>query len=133
MDLHQFSRKLTLKRFFNIKNKQASLSEPPKVETGSTSEDITTIGKRKNIQGKSKFYPLSSRGNFIDTFHELVQNDLEKLATVEEKAHTSKFTRYNSGFLNKKESQALVSLKKNKDIVIRSADKGGGDSFTRLY
>lgn len=75
-----YSRKLTLKRFFLINEQQipeTTSNEP------SQNEQIETIGKKKNIKGKSDFYPTASRGNFIDTFHGLVQDDLEQIALME--------------------------------------------------
>lgn len=88
---------------------------------------IEIIGKKKDIKGKSNFYPIASRGTFIETFHELVQDDLEQIATMEKNNSKKKNNpQYGPGFLSHKEQQALAGLKSNQELVIRSADKGGG-------
>ncbi|XP_075462091.1 protein-arginine deiminase type-2 isoform X2 [Ascaphus truei] len=65
----------------------------------------------------SVFYPKHVKGNFIETFTELVIQDLEK-ATSE-----FKFDKHN---LTKIEIDAVKSLESNTQIVIKGADKGGG-------
>lgn len=78
------------------------------------------IGKIKEERGKSTFYPVSSQGNFVETFHDLVLNDFELLTT-----ETGRVS-YGSGYLNNKEKMALKQLSSNNQIVIPAADKGGG-------
>lgn len=90
-------------------------------------QDIVTsspnpIGKRKEVKNKSSFYPVSSQGNFIETFHDLVANDMENLIKKDKEVNMNK----GAGYLSKNERQALTKLKNNQQIVIRSADKGGG-------
>lgn len=67
---------------------------------------------------KSKFYPYNSKGHFINTFQQLVLADLKNLCQKSSiKGHSN---------LSLQEKNALQILKTNKNLVIKSADKGGG-------
>lgn len=126
LDVHRFTRKLTLKRFFSIQE-QRQTKNPGTSNSSLPQPSVSTykIGKAVTFKGKSSFYPTSSKGNFIETFQELVLEDLEKL-TDKKKNKFESYRQSHSGFLNKNEKEALNSLKQNKEIVIRPADKGGG-------
>lgn len=80
------------------------------------------LGKIKDFQAKSKFYPIAHQGSFIETFLDLVLNDVENLA--DNKYNNNNNT--TAGHLTQKEQEALRSLENNHSLVIRNADKGGG-------
>ncbi|XP_056376037.1 uncharacterized protein LOC130273370 isoform X1 [Hyla sarda] len=70
-----------------------------------------------DLKPKSNFYPLQSRGSYLDTFLSMVAHDLEKL--------TKRDNKYANN-LSRIEHQTLKKLAENRNIVIRPADKGGG-------
>lgn len=80
LDLHSFTCKLTLKRFFLIKEQQNQSGKQGGTPHANTTTEPETIGKRKYIKGKSTVYPVTYKGNYIETFHDLVQDELEKAA-----------------------------------------------------
>ncbi|XP_075709805.1 uncharacterized protein LOC142743193 [Rhinoderma darwinii] len=112
MDLNRFIRKLTLLRHFSLTPNAAILTGPP--------SDNSPIGVpppvQVDVRSKSSFYPLHHRGPYLDTFSTLVGNDLKSL----EKPNMT------NDNLSSCERRAMKSLQNNHQIVIRSADKGGG-------
>lgn len=91
------------------------------------SETISRLNKQKPFIGKS-FYPQTAKCNFVETFHELVLRDLEQITTKTVKRSTKKIKSTpppHPSHLNKKEREAINSLKDNREIVIRLAVKGG--------
>lgn len=79
LDLHQFTRKLTLKRFFAIQERQNKPHTHNEQGSHNSGIPLEHICKKKEVKSKSAFYPTSSQGNFIETFHDLVASDLEEL------------------------------------------------------
>ncbi|XP_069498854.1 pancreatic alpha-amylase-like [Ambystoma mexicanum] len=74
--------------------------------------------KIKELSNKSKFTPVFPKDNLIDTFHQVVTNDIHKL----QDSVKQKNTRFN---LSIKEQQALHTLASIDTIIIKEADKGG--------
>lgn len=103
--------KVTLTRHFNINRPEEndtpndtalSVKSPPAVHT--------------DLKPPSTFYPTHSKGHFIETFSSLVTNDLRTINKHIPIKHN----------MTKEEKNALQNLKDNDDIIIKSADKGGG-------
>lgn len=70
-----------MKRFFSIQeqNNRNSINS-----SASDTERPLRVGKIIEFKGKSTFYPVSYQGNFIETFSDLVSNDLENLEEEKE-------------------------------------------------
>lgn len=122
LDLYRFTRKLTLKRHFSLKPEEESM----KRKNNALKCDPETIGKRKEVKSRSKFYPVESQGPFIQVFHELVLEDLKTLSKRRGGGGNKYQKKDFETNLSKKEKGALKSLKNNNYIVIKGADKGGG-------
>uniref|UniRef100_A0A803JPB3 Reverse transcriptase domain-containing protein n=1 Tax=Xenopus tropicalis TaxID=8364 RepID=A0A803JPB3_XENTR len=71
-----------------------------------------------NLRICSDFYPVHCRGNVIDTFQDLVEDNLLSLKAEVD----SKFSPSN---LTKMEQIALEQLRNDHSLVIKNADKGG--------
>lgn len=67
-----------------------------------------------------------SQCSFVETFHELVLHDLEVKLQTDEKGITKCQQETRAGHISQLEKRVLGNLKTNPDIVLRSADKGGG-------
>lgn len=127
LDLHHFTRNLTLKRFFNIKTVKTPTNGPTSTIKEVMTPECTSpikerIGKIKPYKVESTFYPLTAKGPFIETFHEIGLKELEQISVQNNRISNDRLP----GYLNKNEKEALRSLKNNDKIVIRGADKGGG-------
>lgn len=64
-----------------------------------------------------KFYPLQSRGSFIESFFSLVADEFRNIGTNQSSSKNN---------LTKGESLALKELTNNQEIIIKSVDNGGG-------
>ncbi|KAM8960869.1 uncharacterized protein C5orf34 homolog [Pelodytes ibericus] len=81
-------------------------------ENNISTEDIRV---RTNLKLPSKFNPVCSRGMHLEVFKNIVERDIWDMDT---KCGHDNLTRF--------ERIALRDLQQSSDIVIRSADKGGG-------
>lgn len=73
-----------------------------------------------SLHPPSIFNPTSSKGSYIHTFYQVVYEDLQKLC------QQNRTTRGSHSNLSTEESLAMANLTKNNNIIIKSADKGGG-------
>ncbi|XP_073417913.1 uncharacterized protein [Dendrobates tinctorius] len=108
LDAQKFIRKLTLLRHFELK----------KVHSNPDTSNTTVVSSfHLDVRGKSSFYPLESRGHHVETFSDLLLDRLNTLPTqnIPVKRNLSSIERV-----------ALERLEKNTNLVIKSADKGGG-------
>lgn len=115
MDLHSFTRKLTLQRHFNIH------AEPITAECNiiqQTDINSTPPPIHSKLRPKSTFYPVHSKGNYIETFYDLVATEFRGIKNTQDNRSKSNIT--------KSERYTINNLAKNDNIVIKSADKGGG-------
>lgn len=153
-DLHLFIRNLTLKRHYNIKTLKATDSNihPSPVEPISHSEtsdspELSILKELYNMESedededlflltqhlptsppvqhskfrpKSVFNPTHSNGPYLNTFYQVVFTDLQKLCQQTHESHSNHFN------LTPLEKTALKQLTNNPDIVVKTADKGGG-------
>ncbi|CAN2389486.1 hypothetical protein PRIEUP_LOCUS5899, partial [Pristimantis euphronides] len=139
IDLNAYIRKLTLKRHFALignRRKDLKTTEPQDETIYTTGDldvgtDLYTLFEEPIPSGitiPSNFYPLHSKGSNIDTFYSMVMTEFTNL--FQKKKYDNPNRHYN---LSSSQWQALRDLASNPDIVIRSADKGGGivimDSF----
>ncbi|XP_063810519.1 toll-like receptor 7 [Pseudophryne corroboree] len=109
VDVHKFIRKISLKKFFELKRSEEAPSTSHPVE--STTQ---TLHKKP-----STFYPAHIKGNYIETFQKLVIEDLNSINKTEKR----KRVRHN---LTRKEREPIKSLQEDQGIVIKPCDKGGG-------
>lgn len=94
---------------------------PLEMETLLTDLDIETdYSIASGLKNKSKWTPTLPGGNVIDNFHRLVLDDLNRVNT---KNLNTKFKFKDN--LTRGERLALSTLRENRDIIIREADKGG--------
>uniref|UniRef100_A0A8C5Q0P8 Reverse transcriptase domain-containing protein n=1 Tax=Leptobrachium leishanense TaxID=445787 RepID=A0A8C5Q0P8_9ANUR len=101
IDLQKFKKNLCLKKYF-LKN---PIDRP----------NTFQFYHHTNLKEKSTFYPKSLISQEINTFEQMIMNDLGKLKTS---------TKSNN--LTKKERDTLKELTLNDRIEIKPADKGGG-------
>ena len=102
MDVHKFSRKLSMKRFF--------LSKPA---IASTNINTDVEIQHSNLSNASLFNPPGGMAPNIKVFRDVLLRDLEKIDVRKTK-------------LNKSLQAGFDQLCEEKSIVIRPADKGGG-------
>ncbi|XP_075067534.1 protein FAM216A [Mixophyes fleayi] len=76
----------------------------------------TNSFKQPELKSKSSFYPSHLKGPYIETFQRMVETELEKL-------NVNKKRKLN---LTKWEREGINQLRENKEVIIKSADKGGG-------
>lgn len=96
--MHRFTRKLTLKRFFSIQEQKHSKNQRiPDPFLAQPRENNDKVGKEINFKGKLSFYPTSSKGNFIETFQEVVLEELEQL-TIKKKGKNKDHRKFHSVF-----------------------------------
>uniref|UniRef100_A0A803JHQ6 Reverse transcriptase domain-containing protein n=1 Tax=Xenopus tropicalis TaxID=8364 RepID=A0A803JHQ6_XENTR len=107
IDLHKFVRQLTLKRY-------RVLQKP-----GDPTQEVSIVNPINGFKcyTKTNFYPREAQGEHIRMYQKLVQQDFDDLF---KETHTFKNN------LSYGERQALQSLMKDQNIVIKQADKGGG-------
>lgn len=105
VDSYKFFRQLHLKHFFHAKAMGES--------TGSVGPYVFDKFKKK-----STFMPPGAPNATLATFAKLVEKDIDKTISV-----ANKKTKYN---ITVPERKALNELKENTDIILKSADKGGG-------
>lgn len=103
MDVHKFTRKLNIKRFFH---NQHTSNQP-----SNTSTTVVEF-KHSGLKNNSLFNPPGNSGA-IDVFKNLVLADLEKI-------------KVKNSNVSKKEQKIVNKIQKRKDLVVRPADKGGG-------
>lgn len=84
IDLHRFTRKLSLNRHFNI---QSVKQDGKKCDSPEAALylDPGRIGKHKKVHPKSSFYPAETQGHYIQTFHEMLAGERRKLTTKNRK------------------------------------------------
>uniref|UniRef100_A0A8C5M9D4 Reverse transcriptase domain-containing protein n=1 Tax=Leptobrachium leishanense TaxID=445787 RepID=A0A8C5M9D4_9ANUR len=105
VDLQKFKRKLCLKRFFAKKPLERIIT--------STNQYVHTT-----LKEKSQFYPRYMISKEIDTFDQMIQRDIRKL---------EKNTRHTKpSNLTKEEYEGLKQIKRDTNLIIKPADKGGG-------
>lgn len=120
VDLHKYIRKLTLSRHFNLH--KTDTEEPIVDNTLASTSDTTGIASSSpppihtELKPVSKFYPTHSKGNFIETFSSLVSDGIRTINQGLPSKHN----------LSLNEKKALKTLSSNTEIIIKSADKGGG-------
>lgn len=147
-DLNKCIRNLTLKRFFlNTKEKTNLLPIVPEftdccfdfdsdiieileeLYSESTQDQLENFTQHlhtspsvvhSTLKAKSFFYPYQSKGPHLTTFYNMVFADIKRLC-----AHSSSHST-NLGFLPPHEKKALSALAANDDLIIKTADKGGG-------
>lgn len=73
--------------------------------------------RHTGLRPKSVFFPIKSKGPYIETFSQAVYHDLMRIC------EEYKGTRPKN--LSSDESKALKDLEINNDIIIKQADKGG--------
>ncbi len=119
VDTFKFFRSLQLKHFFS--HRHSALNNGDVILTNSSTEqtqlpmrEITTFKK------KSTFVPHSNLNPSIITYSNLVEKDLSLIC--KKALHDNKNKKLN---LSNAELKCLNELEQKKDIVIRSADKGG--------
>lgn len=76
IDLYRFTRKLTLKRHFEIQQRK---NESAPRATPSSNQVEPMEGKHKDIKTKSSYYPIESQGNWIQTLHDLVSESFQNI------------------------------------------------------
>ncbi|KAJ8302796.1 hypothetical protein KUTeg_019192, partial [Tegillarca granosa] len=109
-DIKEYTRKLRLTEYFNTKDKETEESTADEAE-----ENRNNISKDL-VLNKSNFNPKKGRNYTLDT----VCNTLENTPLNNDQGSNTK--RNN---LTKYESDALASLMKNDNKIIKEADKGG--------
>ncbi|CAH2291902.1 Hypothetical predicted protein [Pelobates cultripes] len=107
IDLKKFIRSLTIKRHFLL-------------HPSTTEREIDTVSEREDyrFQPKSNFFPVQSKGPFLETFEHMVDQAFQSIA----KKRKSGSCPFN---LTKREEATLKHLMEREDLVIREADKGG--------
>ncbi|CAH2254448.1 Hypothetical predicted protein [Pelobates cultripes] len=105
MDLKKYIQSLTIKRHFLLHPSSPALPD---------SEGKTAIHQK--FQPTSQFFPINSRGPFLETFEHMVDREFQSLTKKKNRPGT-----YN---LTKKEESILKNLMERTDLVIREADKG---------
>ena len=102
IDTHKFIRTLNLKKYF--------LSHP--VESSMRS-NVAPLYIDSGLKNRSLFNPQNSNNHYIEVFKQLVLKDIDELPQKK---------KVNPEFIK----EGIKTLEKNKDIIIRPADKGGG-------
>ncbi|XP_053567994.1 homeobox protein 2-like [Bombina bombina] len=105
--------KLTLKLHFM----RSPLEYQQRVPMNDTQSNIDHY-QHTNLKPKSTFYPTASKGSAIESFETVVCNELKNIS------HT-KLTKHKQN-LSRNQIHTIKALEKNKDLVIKPADKGGG-------
>lgn len=105
IDTHKFIRTMNIKKHF--------LSHP--VEA-SVKAKVPLNRIDSGLKNKSIFNPQNPGNHFIEVFKSLVLNDIDKLPS--RKGVNPHYIR-----------EGIISLEKKKDLIIRPADKGGGEWF----
>ena len=110
-DLDKFHRNLRINTFFDPDNNGA-MQNPPARNISALEKEIRTSKVLKpNRQWEPPNGPISLEAFILNN-----ENDLNKTTVRAPRSHN----------LNKVQKQALKTLKDNRDIVIKQADKGGG-------
>lgn len=87
LDLHK-SGQLTLSRFFNIQKLKNTKNEDnedtirDKGQMGKTDAN-NRIGKYNEVRSKSTFYPIEAQGHYIQTFHDMVASEFNKITKTQ--------------------------------------------------
>ena len=103
-DLHNFTRKVKLKEFFksdDMTDTSPSTSNTPRVSSN-----------------KPEWTPNSGRNIHIDNFVSAAKAHLNKFIETESKKSSP-------SNISREETAAIKSLRRNSEIIIRQADKGG--------
>lgn len=108
VDLFRFYRNLHLKVWYHQSNKL--LNSTPELNTD------TTHDAKRHFKPKSNFMPMSSNHTLI-AFTQKVSHDIDNM--FDKRQNRIKHN------LSKRERDALNSLTKNEQIIIKPADKGG--------
>lgn len=120
VDVNLFTRKLNVKKFFAEKanNTQTGTRNNMRNEDEENMQSqMDERIKHTGMKNRSTFNPQMLGNNHINSFKSLVIQDVRKLKKKESKKKKYKELRIEKG---------LKSLQKNKNIVIKPADKGGG-------
>ncbi|XP_075440533.1 uncharacterized protein LOC142485404 [Ascaphus truei] len=144
IDLQKYLRKLTLHRHFaNCKEIENNIMEPLPVATNlysdpieqQTYRDLESLFRENHTDSqtvedtrifhsgykpKSFFYPYYSRGQYVELFGKLLEQEFRHICNS---ASIKKRSRSN---MTASESLSIKNLRTNTDIVVREADKGGG-------
>ena len=106
IDVFEFTRKLRLKEFFGAKEEEDSDSEN---DTEVSNDAYQKFPKKS----KSTFIPPSGRDSTLDFYIEAITHEI---------LHNNKRYKYRSN-LSTEEQNALTSLRQDRNIVIKKADK----------
>ncbi|XP_056419489.1 uncharacterized protein LOC130360958 [Hyla sarda] len=112
LNFNRFIRKLTLQRFFALKTESNK-----HLDTHHTSGPPTDEVKHQDVKAPSNFYPIHAQGPHIRVFQDLVFEEFKSMGKTKTR---------NKNNLSFKEREALAGWKKNNDLVICLAEKGGG-------
>uniref|UniRef100_A0A803JSK4 Reverse transcriptase domain-containing protein n=1 Tax=Xenopus tropicalis TaxID=8364 RepID=A0A803JSK4_XENTR len=104
IDAQKFIRKLTLKRYF--------------MKNDGIIRNYDMKSKEKQLKKKSDFIPKQDKGKGIEAYEKLIMQDLEEMVKKNNKKKRNN--------CSKEEYEALKSLERNTEIIIKPADKGGG-------
>ncbi|CAJ0964495.1 unnamed protein product, partial [Ranitomeya imitator] len=114
-ELNRFYRSLQLKVHFSKSDIVTPVSQ---ISTASNGNEILTL-KKLNLTLRSSFSPPRTY-HPVETFISLIQNDVDKqLSDI----HHSRF--HVSSNMSRAEKLAINSLRSNKKLIIKPADKGG--------
>lgn len=148
-DLNRYIHNLTLKKFFHIKQNKPipdcvdpflPIPSPSSFEyDGDIIDALESLAEEdgslspftqylatsppiahSSFRPKSIFYPAQSKGPYLKSFYRVVYADIRKLF---QSSSTVPSSQYN---LSASETKVLDSLIHMADIIIKSADKGGG-------
>jgi hypothetical protein len=109
-DLDKFTRSLRIKEYFLAKERDF----PVDGSSDSEYDNEIALTRYKN-KTKSSWHPKPSKNTTIESFIDLVTNDIQTAASTNIPTHNN---------LTPAEKGAIQELKERDDIVIKPADKG---------
>lgn len=119
IDFQKFFRNLRLREFFHSdQGVSPSTTVSTTDDTRSRENSAPMLPATTRFKKKSMFTPPKHRNSSLETYCRLVDNDVKTL--LKKKKEYKVFNN-----LSKEERNAIMDLKKDNKIVVRSADKGG--------